>query len=924
MKKLLSLLLTLVLLAASLLACAQNAPEKPTADPGTGKTAVTSEQTDTQTPAQTSDETNASSVETPTPSTATPVPSTETPVPSTETPEPTPEPLPAAYTLLGSKHVPKPDDQGSIGSCSSEAVTYMQFTVAVSQYMNYYHPELNWDPSSGDASTQFSPKFTYNFGGAGTEYAYKVLMDDGCLPMSVCITDKNTNDGKYWGGSRVMSPQSRAWEVGEGMMIEALKFRLTGYEEDEFLQSNACQLTTNDYGRAIIEKTKDALVRGNAVVLSGWSSYWEYTTIKKKSDAGTIGKAGQHVIWSGFALKDRKDGSDGNHCITIIGYDDDISVTVNGVTMKGAFLLRNSWGNWMDEGNCFIMYDAFNKVSEFGLFNVPEYYNGSQAVSVDALKTVNPMQLGNFALYTTFTPAGETVYGEETYPTYYLFSDGKCLSYKGGTFSKAAKGDENCLFALIPAEKVFDSLPEEYAGRYLLYAVSAEQFLTLKSSSVGSEFTLTAEPIDPAVSCFIIDQKFDAAEDGSFSYMIAIGKTGFSEYERTGTIYRFSWTYWDKDIKVEAPELIVEAEVEMKDRITLDIWLTRTDKNGAQERYEPACMSMRIQNGSVPGLELKEDETLSFHGNSNVTEPETGYFAFAYDPLLSENYTVSDFLWGVDVSGTEALVKSVRLYDKDGNLISLVKTGETEPLQPKETASYVFNFGSDLQAYIGEGAYRLRNVGTGKLLTLAKKTQFMTFAFESGQKDDAKHGVFNFRYDAEKEGYYIWNAEETFVYDNSSKKLTDGAPMQLNKLNFTSITQLWTITQNENGQITIAAKNDPTLVFGYDGSKFVLHKAAGENDLWCFEAAEEYLPSTSVESQGEAGLTVTVRAPKKYTEGAITLAVLSEGKEISRTDVTLEDGTAVLHLDAFEKGTYIFCTLLDGKPYGVRTIFVSE
>ena len=285
---------------------------------------------------------------------------------------------------------------------------------------------------------------------------------------------------------------------------------------------------------------------------------------------------------------------------------------------------------------------------------------------------------------------------------------------------------------------------------------------------------------------------------------------------------------------------------------------------------------------------------------------------------------MNDFLWGVDVSGIEALVKSVRLYDGEGNLISLVQTGETEPLAEKETASYIFNFGRDIQAYIGEGTYRLRNVGTGKLLTLAKKTQFMTFAFESGQKDDAKHGVFNFRYDAEKEAYYIWNAEETFVYDNTSKKLTDGAAMQLNKLNFTSITQLWTITQNENGQITIAAKEDPTLVFGYDGSKFVLHKATGDNDLWCFEAAEEFVPSTSVEKTGAAGVTVTVHAPKKYTEGTIELLITLDGVEVSRTAVTLDEGVATLTIENFEKGTYVFSSLLDGKPYGVRTLYVNE
>jgi|GEM_PF-4114567 len=33
-----------------------------------------------------------------------------------------------------------------------------------------------------------------------------------------------------------------------------------------------------------------------------------------------------------------------NHAVTLVGWDDDYTMTIDGVTHKGAWLMRNSWG----------------------------------------------------------------------------------------------------------------------------------------------------------------------------------------------------------------------------------------------------------------------------------------------------------------------------------------------------------------------------------------------------------------------------------------------------------------------------------------------------------------------------------------------------------------------------------------------------
>lgn len=52
--------------------------------------------------------------------------------------------------------------------------------------------------------------------------------------------------------------------------------------------------------------------------------------------------------------------------MSIVGWDDNVVFTRNGVTMKGAFLVANSWAtSWMNDGYLWFMYDSINKKSEF-------------------------------------------------------------------------------------------------------------------------------------------------------------------------------------------------------------------------------------------------------------------------------------------------------------------------------------------------------------------------------------------------------------------------------------------------------------------------------------------------------------------------------------------------------------------------------
>lgn len=850
-------------------------------------------------------------------------PETPTPTPSV-TPTPTPQPaeLPSYSTLVGTVHLPNVDNQGSIGCCTSEGVTFTQFTVAVSQYLHHLNPEIEWNPSSGDARYIFSPKFTYNYSGAGTEYCYCVLRDSGCLPMSVSICKKSINSNKnFWGGSILNDDQSRSWDVEKGLMLEALRYRLNNFEEIEYGSTNAGQLTTNETGQQLLYKIKAAVAAGNAVAICGWSSYWQTTKVDEDG-LGSLAKKDDYVIWNGY--KSVSSTSDGNHCVAIIGYDDDITVTKGGVTMKGAFLVRNSWGDWMNDGNIWLMYDACNKVSEFELFNDPYFYVPTVALSVTGMKMVTPISSA-MPISSTFTPVGEATVNGQTYPTFNISYGKTFLAYDSeGKLVKATKAGENTIFALIPYESTVQTPNADFKNSYLVYAVNATgdtKYLTSGGNSNNSVPGLTASTDDLKTVCFHISSY---KKDKEFTSMLCTRyyNSNTTCYERTGTLYRFSFIYWDRDISVGLPQLSVEAEVTATNRTNLDITLNRTDKNGVKDVFNPSSMDWHIS-GVFPDLG-SSDNNLSFSGKVNPTEAETGFLTFSYSTLCSfnEDFSPEDYLWGVNIKGSGVKVKSLRLIDKDGNTVSEITMPEDTPeLVRGEIYEYIFDLGGELRSYFGTGVYKLKNVGTGKILSLSSNN--MTFAWDSGKAADADKSKFRIEYNAEKDEYVFWNHEDTYIFDIFEKEVKNDVMVKLNRVNAQRDTQSWNVEVNKDGQIRISLKNYPDFVFGYNGKDFCISTdSSSDNYLWMLETAEETNITTHVTAEN-GKITVSADAPANYTSGAVQVKIVKDGTVVQTLDAQ-GDKNGFTATATLEKGCYLISLFYDGKVYGTQVVYTVK
>lgn len=239
--------------------------------------------------------------------------------------------LPSSVDLSTDTAFPCIDTQGSIGSCTAWATTYYQFTYEVNKLRNAAAKELVNGEYVNINENVYSPTWTYNYinggadNGSKTSDAYRVLRYQGAMNLADMPYDVSSYDFDEWSD-----------DIEK--LTEALKYRIT---YSTYYGSNTSNIT----------KIKEQLANGHVGVITTYSKGW---VIEQNSD-------GEYAIVCG--------SSDGGHAVAVVGYDDNFQITVNGVTLTGAFKLANSWGeNYSKHNNGYIWvaYDALNATSSHG------------------------------------------------------------------------------------------------------------------------------------------------------------------------------------------------------------------------------------------------------------------------------------------------------------------------------------------------------------------------------------------------------------------------------------------------------------------------------------------------------------------------------------------------------------------------------
>ena len=225
-------------------------------------------------------------------------------------------------------------DQGQLGSCVAWGSTYYQASHEIGL--------LNGNNNKTSQANVLSPKWTYNLLNGG--------QDDGLMPndaFSLLASNGAVSIVNFPYDTNYL-----AWDTNAQDWVSAISNRLAPAQLVAGLGGSQTQN---------LSAIKQLLNNGHVVNFATYVDSWVYATVGNNPSSPNDHVGEMAVSWM--------NGTDGGHFLTIVGYDDNVWIDINGNGKvdsgeTGAFLIANSWSNtWGNSGFVWIAYDAFRSVS---------------------------------------------------------------------------------------------------------------------------------------------------------------------------------------------------------------------------------------------------------------------------------------------------------------------------------------------------------------------------------------------------------------------------------------------------------------------------------------------------------------------------------------------------------------------------------
>jgi C1A family cysteine protease len=221
-------------------------------------------------------------------------------------------------------------NQGNLNSCVAWASTY---------YLGSHELGLlNGSNNKTGNLGILSPKWTYNLLNGGNDTGLYFTDPFPLLNFNGAPSISNLPyNGSY-----------KDWDLNATDWIAALSARMSNAQWINGINASAGQLLL-----------KQALNNGHIYMFGTYIDSWVFTRIVNN---GTPGADNSSV---GQLAATYMNGKSGSHAMTIVGYNDNLWIDVNGNSKvdpgeTGAFLVANQWGtNWGNQGYVWVSYDAF-------------------------------------------------------------------------------------------------------------------------------------------------------------------------------------------------------------------------------------------------------------------------------------------------------------------------------------------------------------------------------------------------------------------------------------------------------------------------------------------------------------------------------------------------------------------------------------
>lgn len=245
---------------------------------------------------------------------------------------------PSSIDNSKSKYFPFIGNQHSLGSCTTWAEIYYQMSYAENVALN----------RTATHDNTCSPIWIYNFANGGDASTGADITNAFRLAQRIGVPSLKTSPN---------TTVNAKWTATKEAFTEAPKYRVNNY--NLFYLDTYNNKITNPKSE-VIAPIKAALNNNELVTYTTYVFSWENKTIQKDS------RVPENTKYANDEIAIYSTGYSGCHRMTIVGYDDDIWVDINGdgkiqEAEKGAFKIVNSWGtNYGNNGFAWVSYDALN------------------------------------------------------------------------------------------------------------------------------------------------------------------------------------------------------------------------------------------------------------------------------------------------------------------------------------------------------------------------------------------------------------------------------------------------------------------------------------------------------------------------------------------------------------------------------------
>ena len=239
--------------------------------------------------------------------------------------------LPASVDNTSLKYFPEVFNQGSNNSCSQASGVRYVYTYEVNRLL---------DRDASDPANVFCYHFTWNFLNEGENQGSHAFLGYDLMKECGALNMVQMPDQAY------SYAQQTQWLSGYQTYIDAMSYRVDSYSKINLKTRDGL-----DRLRRYLYDHGDGSASGGVVTISYKTDDWGYKSYN-----------GPHSTDISWIVT--KEGVDGPHAITVVGYDDTVEYDFNGNGVidgdeRGALIFITSWGDfWGSDGRCYLPYSV--------------------------------------------------------------------------------------------------------------------------------------------------------------------------------------------------------------------------------------------------------------------------------------------------------------------------------------------------------------------------------------------------------------------------------------------------------------------------------------------------------------------------------------------------------------------------------------